>query len=107
MAQILTETGFSAGLSIEKGKDTAKTKKEPQNCLNCVKREFCREICPEVEKILPKMNTGRMGGKLTIISPNLIESKLYKSKVFGRRKPPVIYDDVNWILKEYVEPFTE
>jgi len=30
-----------------------------QRCLFCVKRDFCKEICPEVEDLLPKKNTGR------------------------------------------------
>ena len=64
-----------------------------KTCLNCVKREFCQKLCKEIEKILPKMNTGRMGGKLTIVTPFLIQKQLYHSKISGKRRTPIIYND--------------
>jgi hypothetical protein len=36
-----------------------KVEERALNCLNCVKYEFCREICPEIEALLPKKTTGR------------------------------------------------
>lgn len=66
-------------------------------CLKCKKRKTCKAICRELKKILPKMNSGRMGGKLTSVPPHLIETRIYKSKIRGRRLMPKVYDD-NWEL---------
>jgi len=48
---------------VYKPTEEFKTKPEivPQNalkCLFCVKREFCKVICPEVEDLLPKPRSG-------------------------------------------------
>jgi hypothetical protein len=47
-------------LKPEMGLETQKTgiSQTTPNCLNCVKREFCQEICPEVEVLLPRPQGG-------------------------------------------------
>jgi sulfatase maturation enzyme AslB (radical SAM superfamily) len=44
-----------------------------QSCKNCVKYEFCQEICPEVEALLPKKTTGKHKKEITV-STEYVES---------------------------------
>lgn len=43
------------------------------NCLNCPKRVDCRDICQEIEDILPKKTTGRHKKEI-VVSGNYVES---------------------------------
>jgi hypothetical protein len=65
-------------------------------CSNCDKRPTCKEICLELEKILPKAQTGRMKGEFMLNQPILeaINQK-EKDKRSGWQNKPQIYDD-NW-----------
>ncbi len=59
-------------------------------CLNCVKRSNCKEICKEVEALLPKPTTGRLRGEHSF-DPDYLETtaakRAFKIK-FGVRKLP-------------------
>lgn len=63
-------------------------------CLDCPKKVGCKEICSELEKILPK---ARSGGheKEYCFDPHILDTIILKSKERGFRKTPVQYDD-NW-----------
>jgi hypothetical protein len=43
-----------------------------QSCKNCVKYEFCREICPEVEDLLPRPQGG-CKNKIKHYTPDVLE----------------------------------
>ena len=49
-----------------------KTREKGLNCLNCVKREFCREICLEVGAVLPKPQGGKRN-KENHYAPDVLE----------------------------------
>jgi hypothetical protein len=65
------------------------------NCLNCVKREFCQEICPEVEAILPRPQGG-CKNKIKHYSPEVLEDmanrRALKYKGLAGRKF-IFYED--------------
>jgi len=103
MPLISQERAFLTGLSTKSSGDSHKQKKSlksPKNCQNCENRPKCQKICPEIEKQLPKMNTGRMGGKLTIVSPDIIQAQFYRSKMIGYRIMPVVYNDNLMVFDE-------
>jgi len=73
--------------------------KEPENsinCLNCVKREFCREICPEVEAMLPRPQGGKKN-KENHYAPDVLESmanhRALKYKGLAGRKLPKLEEN--------------
>lgn len=63
-------------------------------CLNCEKKETCKEICPELEKTLPKDWTGKLWKEFDV-DPQKIDKVFQKSKdrESGSRKEPKIYED--------------
>ncbi len=42
-------------------------------CLTCSKKSVCKEICPELEKVLPKPQGGNNGRKMKFYAPSIIE----------------------------------
>jgi len=61
-------------------------------CLDCDKRSTCKEICPELEKTLPKP---RSGGNSKEFPTNNIDEVAIKWALGrrGRRKPNYLYND--------------
>lgn len=78
----MSDTTQMSGVLLE----TPKEATEGFNCLNCLKREFCTEICVEVENLLPKKTTGRHKKEATV-SLNYLEilatERVFKLR-FGR-----------------------
>lgn len=57
----LSRKGLNLNETGEMSSRTQENEITPKNglsCQNCVKREFCHEICSEVEKLLPKPRSG-------------------------------------------------
>lgn len=48
-------------------------------CKTCDKRSSCKELCPEIEKMLPKAQTGRLKGEF-MLSNDLIDRTFYKDE---------------------------
>ncbi len=65
-------------------------------CLTCEKRKDCKKICPELEKILPKVRSG--GNEKEFSTGNIEEvATKWAFNRKGKRKLPKIYND-NWEL---------
>ena len=58
-------------------------------CLTCNKRSECKKICPELEKTLPKPNTGRLRGEHSF-DPYWLDKLENKEK--GWRVKPTLYN---------------
>jgi hypothetical protein len=61
------------------------------SCLNCPKRETCKEICPEVEKLLPKVRGGTNGKREFFLTQEKLEW-IEKNKNKSQKKNHSIYD---------------
>lgn len=46
--------------------ETQERATNPLSCQNCVKKEFCKEICLEIEALLPKKTTGKHKKEITV-----------------------------------------
>jgi len=56
---------------------------KPITCSECKKRNFCRIICEAIEKLLPKISSGRLSGEHSF-DPNILE-KIAAKRAFGLR----------------------
>jgi len=69
------------------------------SCGKCAKRSNCKEICKEVEALLPRMSKGKMS-KEVVISSDVIDRGFYKDeegylvnlRERDGRKQPIIED---------------
>lgn len=67
-------------------------------CLNCPTKNTCKEICPEVEALLPKPRSGGHKKEKSHSPTHLAEimDKISGQKYTcggGKRSQPVIYED--------------
>jgi len=64
------------------------------SCKECPEYKNCKEICPELEKILPKPRSG--GHRKEFATDKIEEVYAHKNaKERGKQKSPCIYND-NW-----------
>ena len=64
-------------------------------CLDCNKRSECKKICPELEKTLPKLTSGRLRGEHSF-DPYYLD--YLEKRERGKRVKPKIYND-NWEIR--------
>ena len=62
------------------------------SCNTCVQRKTCKQICPEVEKLLKAIVSKRKNWE-RLVDPQKLDKVNWEEKQKEGRKMPIIYND--------------
>ncbi len=66
-------------------------------CDTCGEVKTCQKLCPDMEKLLKKETVSDRREFVLKVDPSYMDNLLYRRKMRGSRKKPIIYND-NWEL---------